>query len=45
MQAEISGSPNSNDMSEWRWLVALEAGLFFSVVCWETTASWAAPTY
>lgn len=32
-------------MSEWRWLVALEAGLFFSVVCWETTASWAAPTY
>ena len=32
-------------MSEWRWLVALEAGLFFSGVCWETTASWAAPTY
>ena len=32
-------------MSELRWLVALEAGLFFSVVCWETTASWAAPTY
>ena len=32
-------------LSEWRWLVALEAGLFFSVVCWETTASWAAPTY
>jgi hypothetical protein len=32
-------------MSEWRWLVALEEALFFSVVCWETTASWAAPTY
>lgn len=32
-------------MSELRWLVALEAGLFFSVVCWDTTASWAAPTY
>ena len=27
-------------MSEWQWLVALEAGLFFWVVCWETTATW-----
>mgnify|MGYP003350362354 FL=1 len=32
-------------MSELRWLVALEAGLFFSIICWETTAIYAAPTY
>ena len=32
-------------MSELRWLVALEAGLYFSLVCWATTALWAAPTY
>lgn len=32
-------------MNELRWLTALEAGLFFSIVCWETTAPWAAPTY